>query len=239
MRTPFLNFKKKPISFILGLALISVTVFSGCDEDEDEPQAVAKQANVQVVHASPDAPAVDLLIDDVKINSAGLAFPNNTAYLKVNEGLRNFKINVSGSPTPTTVINVNVDLKADKNYSVFAIDSVKKISAIAYEDNLDAPKVGFAKVRFIHLSPNAPAVDVTTDTGVKLFSNQEFEDASGFLEVTPATYNLQVKVAGTATLALPVPGVKFESGKIYTIFAKGFLGGIGAQELGAQIIVNK
>jgi hypothetical protein len=28
------------------------------------------------------------------------------------------------------------------------------------------------------------------------------------------------------------------SGKIYTVFAKGFLGGTGAQALGAQIIVN-
>jgi hypothetical protein len=27
-------------------------------------------------------------------------------------------------------------------------------------------------------------------------------------------------------------------GKIYTVFAKGFLGGTGAQALGAEIIVN-
>ena len=45
-------------------------------------------------------------------------------------------------------------------------------------------------------------------------------------------------VPGNA-LALSVPGVTFTAGKIYTIFAKGFLSGTGAQALGAQIIVNK
>ncbi len=237
MRKPFLNLKKSPISFILGLALISVTVFSGCDEDDDEPQAVAKQANVQVVHASPDAPAVDLLIDDVKINSAGLAFPNNTAYLKVNEGTRNFKINASGSTT--TVINANVPLVADKNYSVFAIDKLSTITALVTEDNLDAPVAGQAKVRFVHLSPDAPAVDVTLTDGTKVFPNQAFKSASGFTGLAANTYNLQVRVAGTATVALEVPNVVLQSGKIYTIFAKGFLAGAGAQALGAQIIVNK
>ena len=37
---------------------------------------------------------------------------------------------------------------------------------------------------------------------------------------------------------LPLPGITLEAGKIYTVFAKGFVGGTGGQALGAQIIAN-
>ncbi|HXS82659.1 MAG TPA: DUF4397 domain-containing protein, partial [Methylomirabilota bacterium] len=50
--------------------------------------------------------------------------------------------------------------------------------------------------------------------------------------------DLEVRPAGTTTVALAIPGVTLQAGKIYTVFAKGFLGGSGAQALGAQIIVN-
>ena len=52
------------------------------------------------------------------------------------------------------------------------------------------------------------------------------------------TYNLEVRAAGTNTVALPLPNITLTAGKIYTVFAKGFLGGAGAQALGAQVIVN-
>jgi hypothetical protein len=47
-----------------------------------------------------------------------------------------------------------------------------------------------------------------------------------------------VRVAGTQTVALALPDITLTAGKIYTVFAKGFLGGSAAQALGAEIIVN-
>ena len=47
-----------------------------------------------------------------------------------------------------------------------------------------------------------------------------------------------MRVAGTNTVALELPGITVQAGKIYTVFARGFLNGTGSQELGAQIIVN-
>jgi hypothetical protein len=35
-----------------------------------------------------------------------------------------------------------------------------------------------------------------------------------------------------------LPPVTLQPGKIYTVFAKGFLAGTGAQALGAEVIVN-
>ena len=103
-----------------------------------------------------------------------------------------------------------------------------------------APAAGKAHVRFVHLSPNAPAVDVAVaSSGAVVFSNKSFKDATAFTPLDAGDYNLDVRVAGTSTVALVLPTITLEAGKIYTVFAKGFLGGAGAQALGAQIIVNK
>ena len=210
--------------------------FTSCDKDEVVVPP-ADLSNVLVVHASPNAPGVDLLVDDQKVNSSALVYPTNTGYLSVNAGTRNVKVNVAG--TSTTVINANLPFLKDGNYSLFAVDSVSKISAILLSDDLTAPASGKAHVRFVHLSPDAPAVDVAVTGGGVVFNNISFKNGTSFTPLDAGTYNLEVRVAGTSTVALPLPGIALSAGKIYTVFAKGFLGGSGAQALGAEIIINK
>ncbi len=220
------------LAFAPAILLMAATLFSSCSKDED-----LAQANVLVIHASPDAPGVDLLVDDVKQNTSALTYPQNTGYLKVNAGSRNLKVNVAG--TTTTVINANVTLEQDKSYSVFVIDSVKKISAVVVADDLSTPAAGKAHVRFIHLSPNAPAVDIAVDGGAVVFPNTSFKSGTAFTPLDAGTYDLEVRVAGTQTVALDLDPLTLEAGKIYTVFAKGFLTADGVQALGAEIIVNK
>lgn len=216
------------------LVLTSLTLITSCKKDEE----TKTYANVLVTHASPNAPGVDLLVDGSKQNSAALAYPNNTGYLKVESGTRNVKVNVTG--TSTTVIEANLDLAKDQSYSVFAVDSVSKISAVVLADDLTAPAAGKAHVRFVHLSPNAPAVDVAVaGGGAVVFGNKAFKEYTAFTPLDAGSYNLEVRVAGTNTVALTLPTITLESGKIYTVFAKGFLGGSGSEALGAEIIVNK
>ena len=57
-----------------------------------------------------------------------------------------------------------------------------------------------------------------------------------FTEFTPlaaGTYDLEVRLEGTETSLLDLPGITLEDGKIYTVFAKGFVGGEDDQALGA------
>ena len=226
--------KNKFSLLTLILLASSLLVFTSCDDDDDD----VATGQVLVTHASPDAPAVDLLIDDQKQNSAPLPFPGNTGYIDVEAGSRNIKVNVAG--TTTTVINADIDVDQNTYYSIFAVDSVANLTAIAFEDDLTAPASGKAHVRFIHLSPDAPAVDVAVaSSGAVVFGDVAFKEGTAFTPLDAGTYNLDVRVAGTSTVALVLPPITLTAGKIYTVFAKGFLGGTGAQALGAEIIVNK
>ncbi|MBL7765889.1 MAG: DUF4397 domain-containing protein [Chitinophagaceae bacterium] len=221
----------------LGLSFMALLLLAlgSCTKNTDTNGMM--YANVNVTHASPDAPGVDLLVNDTKVNASALGYPNSTGYLQVEAKSNNIKVNVAG--TATTVINATLLFEPGKNYSIFAVDSVSKISPLVLSDDLSAPASGKAHVRFVHLSPNAPAVDVAVVGGPVVFSNQSFKDATAFTPLDAGNYNLEVRVAGTSTVALTLPTISLAAGKIYTVFAKGFLGATGTQELGAQIITNK
>jgi len=222
------------LKLILSSMLSLSVLFFGC-EDDDNPTTPQPESRVLVTHASPDAPGVDLLVDD-NVAGTNLEFPGNTGYLTVDAGTRNIKVNVTG--TSTTVIEADLDLQDGVNYSVFAVDAVANIAPLVLVDDLTAPAAGNAHVRFVHLSPDAPAVDITLADGTIVFGNQSFKGSTNFTPLAAGSYDLQVRVAGTATVALDLPGITLEAGKIYTVFAKGFLAGTGAQALGAEIIVN-
>jgi len=220
---------------VLSALAIAALMVAGCSKDDSIMNPVPQKANVLVVHASPDAPGVDLLVDSGKAGT-NLTYPNNTGYLEVEAGKRNVKVNVSG--TTTTVINADLSLEAKKYYSVFAVNRVSTIAPLVVEDDLTAPASGKAHVRFLHLSPDAPAVDITTTSGAVVFANKAFKAVTAFTPLDAGTYNLQVRLAGTSTVVLELPAITLQSGKIYTVFAKGFVAGKDALSLGAQIIVN-
>jgi hypothetical protein len=197
-------------------------------------------AGVTVIHASPDAPGVDLLLDGAVVNSSPLTFPNNTGYLPVNAGTRNVKVNAAGSDL--TVIDANLGLAANQSYSVFAVNYLSSIEPLVLVDNLATPAPGTAHVRFIHLSPDAPTVDITLADGATVFDDVSFKENTGFTPLAAGSYDLEVRdETGTVTV-LALGEIMLETGKIYTVFASGLLNGSGGETdpgLGAEIIVNK
>lgn len=226
--------------FVNVFSLVTVLLaFTACNKDDNNNEMSKSQ--VMVVHASPNAPNVDVRINN-SVALTNVAYPTNSNYSVVNSGSTNIKV----SPTGTTnyVIDATVNLEANKYNSVFAIDSVSKIKAAVVTDDLSAPAAGKAHVRFFHFSANAPAVDIAVTGGPVLFSNRKFNDQAtnaslaSFTPLNAGTYNLEVRAAGTNTVVLALPNITLTAGKIYTVFAKGFLGGTGAQALGAQIIAN-
>ena len=225
--------------FVNVFSLVTVLLaFTACNKDDNNNEM---SKSVMVVHASPNAPNVDVRINN-SVALTNVAYPTNSNYSAVNSGSTNIKV----SPTGTTnyVIDATVNLEANKYYSVFAIDSVSKIKVAVVTDDLSAPAAGKAHVRFFHFSANAPAVDIAVTGGPVLFSNRKFNDQAtnaslaSFTPLNAGTYNLEVRAAGTNTVVLALPNITLTAGKIYTVFAKGFLGGTGAQALGAQIIAN-
>ena len=220
------------------LALVATLGFTTGCSDDNNAVAPTPTGRILAVHASPDAPAVNLLVDGTTAGT-GLTYPNNTAYLTVNAGSRNIKVNPTANPT-VSVIDANVNVASGASYTVWAVNFLSAIEPVVTTDDLTAPAAGKSHVRFVHLSPNAPAVDVALDGGAVVFGNVSFKQATAFTPLTAGTYDLEVRLAGTSTVVLDLDPITLTAGKIYTAFAKGSAAAsppVG-QELGAGIIVN-
>eukprot|EP01092_Planopodium_desertum_P011408 TRINITY_DN51827_c0_g1_i1.p1 TRINITY_DN51827_c0_g1~~TRINITY_DN51827_c0_g1_i1.p1 ORF type:complete len:215 (+),score=83.74 TRINITY_DN51827_c0_g1_i1:40-684(+) len=198
--------------------------------------AIANAATlVRIAHASPDAPAVDIYVDGFKVWDY-VNFPEVSLYLPVSPTNHTYTVCVAGSsPSPATCpINVTTLLNNDTPYTIAAGNVLAKIQPFVYVDDRRIPDSGKAAVRFIHLSPNAPAVDIlVAGTSTKLFPNVSFGTAAGYIQVPPGDYKLAVNVANTNTTVLTAT-VSFSDRRVYSVLAEGLVGGSGIQALQAQ-----
>ncbi len=186
--------------------------------------ADAHEARVRVVHASPDAPAVDVWVDGA-IAFSNAPFKGITDYAKLEPGTYSVQVTPTGATEPI-VIDANLDLATATDYTVIAVGQLANIEPLVLIDNNSAPAAGKAHVRFVHASPDAPAVDIAVaNGGPVLFSNVSFKGVGDYLPVDAGTYDLEARIAGTDTVALSVPGVMLADGTVYTIFAMGLASG--------------
>ena len=199
------------------------------------PAFAAGEAMVRVTHASPDAPAVDVCVNG-SVAFAALEFGKTTEYANLPAGSYDVQVYPAGSNCQGTAVIDAKGLKLDaKAYTVMAIGKLAEIKPLILVDNLSAPAAGKVHVRFVHASPDAPAVDITTKDGAKVFSNVAFGKSTDTTPLPAGTYDLQARVAGTDTVALDLPGVNLPEGAILTVVAEGFAGG-AEPKLGVQVI---
>jgi len=186
----------------------------------------AGQAWVRVLHASPDAPAVDVYVDGAKAIS-GLAFGQiapSTApgYVPLTAGNHAIKVCATGS---TTVCPIDVPALAvadGKKYTIAATGALAHITAQVIED---APATGSeeAQVRVVHFSADTPAVDVYVNGTTKIVTDLAYPTATDYLTVPGATYSVKVCATGTSTCPLNIPSLAVADGKAYSVFAIGSL----------------
>ena len=187
--------------------------------------AAIASADVRVVHASPDAPNVDVVVND---NFAAPAFVNApyrgvTNYADLPTGTYNFKVVPTGLPAPV-VIDATLPIDGNTDYTIAATNVLASITPQVYVDD-NTLSATDARVRFIHLSPNAPSVDIgLAGGGPNLFSDVQFQENGGYINVAPGAYDLDVRVAGTSTVALSVSNLVLNPNTVYTVFAMGLLG---------------
>ncbi|WP_226670392.1 DUF4397 domain-containing protein [Metabacillus litoralis] len=177
--------------------------------------AASTDAMVRVVHASPDAPAVDVYLND-ELTIEGAEFKAATDYLNVPEGEHKVEIFAAGT-TENAVISQNVTVKAGKAYTVAAANVLENIELVIAEDSMEVTE-GKTKVRVGHLSPDAPTVDVGLIDGDALFSGAAFKAITDYKELDPNTYDLEIRTPD-GTQVLDLSGTKLEENTVYSVFA--------------------
>ncbi|ADD05638.1 DUF4397 family protein [Natrialba magadii ATCC 43099] len=192
--------------------------------DDDRPVDEPADAGVRVAHFSPDAPAVDILVDGAEVLS-DVPYGAISPYLELDPGTYTITITAAGDPD-TVAFEGDVDV-GDAYYTVAAIGELEaetfRPEVLTDADPLptDAPaESAFARVA--HFSPDAPAVDIYADDD-PLVEDVSFGDVSEYLAVPAGAYELSVRPAGDPETVVASFDVELDADVAYTGYAIGYL----------------
>ncbi|WKA59491.1 DUF4397 domain-containing protein [Planococcus shenhongbingii] len=180
--------------------------------------ADSHMAKVRVVHASPDAPAVDVYVNG-DLTLENVPFKADSGYLEVPAGTHNVEVFATGTEYAegSAVLQADLTVEAGKAYTVAAANTVDALEFVVAEDSMEVTE-GKTKVRVGHLSPDAPAVDVGLIGGDALFSGAEFPGITDYAELDAGTYDLEIRLPD-GTQVLPLEGTELAAGTVYSVFA--------------------
>jgi hypothetical protein len=221
--------KRAIFRFEVILSILAVFIFIGCGGGSGG-NGSHDLATLRVIHNSPDAPNVDVTLDD-QIILPNVPYGAISGPLTFDTGERDVAVRVAG--TNQSVIEATLDLEINKQYLIFASDTVSKIKPIVLVANTEKVPSGSSALRVLHGAPGAPMVDIyvtapgqdSIDTVEPVLSGVSFAESSGYLTVPSGDYRARVTVAGTKTVAIDSGTVSLESQTSYTVFAKDNVGG--------------
>ncbi|MEH7120718.1 DUF4397 domain-containing protein [Neobacillus vireti] len=176
------------------------------------------EAEVRFLHTSPDSPNIDVYIQGNRVIK-DLAFKQDSPFLRLKPGKYHIDIYPAGNMVDS-VLNKQITVDAGRHYTLTTIESVKKMRLLVYLNEPEVP-VNEAKVRFIHLSPDSPALDIAVKERDIIFPNVSYKQATEYLGLTPMTVNLEARAAGSKEILLALPKASFKPNESYTII---FLG---------------
>lgn len=178
---------------------------------------------IRVLNASPGAQPVDVYIGG-RLIARNLPYREFTPYLQVPSGSDNIRVYSTGT-TANPILNTNVNIEPRTISTLAIINRPGELGLQQVpEPKLQIPQ-GRAMLRFAHLSPNAPGVDITLPDGQKLFSDVTYREVTDYIPVNPGRYTLQARVAGTDQVALNVPNINLRPKQFYTVYAVGLVSG--------------
>jgi hypothetical protein len=197
-------------------------LMASCMNDDDAyVNQPAEVAYVSIYNAVPDAPELDIVVDNRVINVNPFDYASYSGYLNFYTGNRNIKFNAANANN--ALIDTTFNFQDGKAYSLFAINRLSDMEALLVVDSSGVPAQGTAMVRFVHLSPDAPAFNVSIPgDSVSLFHEKSFKDATQFTELQAGTYSFEVSDAADQNVDLVADDVTIRPGRYYTIFVSGF-----------------
>ena len=197
------------------LAASSLLILAACDSDDNDPAPVeppAPTTTVQVLHASPDAPAVNVLVNGEEA-LGNVDYKDSSGWINLDAGT--YSIEVQGilpDATATVIGPADLAFEADTINTVVALNDVQNIEPVVLTQPDTPVSAGAARVWVLHAAANvqalvggpvdvyvtAPGADLTAEAPLGSFNFKETLPADGPAELTAGDYQIRVGVGNPA-----------------------------------------
>jgi len=204
--------------------VFGLLALAACDSDNNpvqtNPNPPPERVKLQVLHASPDAPAVNLIIDGVTV-FAGIDYKVASPILEVTEGNHSIQVDaiLPNNTTATVFGPADVDFAVDTITTISAVGPVAIPLDVSVEIKADlAPAAGSARLFILHATsgpmgtlPVNVYVDAYAEPNAVLGSsmpfNFDFKGTLGPLELAAGDYQIRVTLENSL---VPV----YDSGRV-------------------------
>lgn len=172
---------------------------------------------VRFLHAVPEGEEVDIYINDVPFYK-GLEFTEFSPYVYVPQG--NYTVTIYLEDTQENpIVNEKIDVNVNQLVTIAITGEIGDIKLLPIVEETEVVSGSNAKVRVVHLSPNAPAVNIAADNQ-ELFADVKYRDVTPYMAIPAKEYTVNVEEARTNRL-MRQNQVTINPGRIYTFYAVG------------------
>jgi hypothetical protein len=206
----------------------SLLVLAACDSNDNDPPPVeppVPSTTVQVLHASPDAPAVDVLVNGETLLTA-VDYKDSSGWGDFDAGT--YSVEVQGilpAGNSTVIGPADLEFAADTINTVVALNDVQNIEPVVLTQPSTPVSAGAARVWVLHAAANvqelvggpvdvyvtAPDADLTGEAPLGSFNFKETLPADGPAELPAGDYQIRV---GVGTPGDPNFLLAFDSGTV-------------------------
>jgi hypothetical protein len=233
----FKSTQKRSLAFVSLICAVCL-LLSSCLKENNNANYNPPAALLTVIQASPDEPQLDAYLDNDKINADPISFGDGISYLRAYTGVRNAIFN--NHATMAKIFSDTIRLSQNVAYSLFLANKPTQPEIVLITDSLTRPDIGTATVRFINLSPDAPAVSLAVEGSQVLATNIPYKGHTAFIPVTGnLNYTFEIRQGTTNTVLATLPNVILYTGSVYTIWFGGLAASTNSSDkLTARILTN-
>ena len=172
---------------------------------------------VRVLHAAPNADAVDIYINDTLFFKE-LSFTEFSPYVYVPEG--NYRMSVYPvNTTENPIFSKYIEIDDDELLTIAIIGDNNNLDFLFIEEDTESTYGQNSKLRVVNLVPNSPRVNILEGENV-LFPNVGYKDITKYKIVSPGTYTLNVELVENGQIVLQNQ-IAITADRVYTLYALG------------------
>ncbi len=229
------TFLRADIAILFALCAL---VLGGCSRKSTNGDDT--YGSVRVIHSAPSTDLVDftyLLYDSNQFGDLAteVGYGEQRGYFAFLTGERAFRLYLSG--TSLSIADVTFSVGENGKYTIIAcdLDAAINPSLLAFADTTVAPGSGKAFLLFIHVSADAPDLDVQATGGALAVQDLGQYEASGYAQLDAGTYEFTVTSSGSQVQLLTLPLLTLTSGVSYSAILSGSIYGLPGAELNAKL----